>query len=268
MTQLIGECTIERQSKWTTYRLDNIPRTVNLLSGSCIIGADYLARSISEITGQTPIRTAETSQSIQSGLYNTSWFVNFETESHTPIPKTLRVLGVVATASLVTFKPKTIQCTRCFQWHNTRCCSRAQRCRICGSNNHTEENHTTQCTTTKPHSCPARCMHCGGPHPADDCNCPLRLTHKGPLSKSQREAITRTQKEARTRACAGVNCSKAKADYIPTDTPMEGEPTGLTIPTPTTPTRTMSLALPVSTPATRFRPVESTNRFIPLLKFT
>jgi hypothetical protein len=109
-------------------------------------------------------------------------------------------------------------------------------------------------------------MHCGGPHLVDDRNCPLRLTHKGPLSKSQREAITRTQKAACTRACAGVNCSKA--DYILTDTLMEGELTGLTIPTPTTPTRTMSLALPVSTPATRFRPVESTNRFTPLLKFT
>jgi hypothetical protein len=51
MTQLIGECTIERQSKWTTYRLDNVLRTVNLFSGLCIIGADYLARSILEITG-------------------------------------------------------------------------------------------------------------------------------------------------------------------------------------------------------------------------
>jgi hypothetical protein len=61
MTQLIGECTIERQSKWITYRLDNIPRTVNLLNGSCVIGADYLSKSILEITGQTPIRTAETS---------------------------------------------------------------------------------------------------------------------------------------------------------------------------------------------------------------
>ena len=93
-------------------------------------------------------------------------------------------------------------------------------------------------------------MHYGGPHLADDSNCPLRLTHKGPLSKSQRKAITRTQKAARTRACVGVNCSKA--DYIPTNTLMEGEPTGSTIPTPTTPTRTMSLALLVSTPPYRF----------------
>jgi len=64
ISRLIGNCTIERQSKWITYRVDNVPRTVNLLDGSCIVTADYLTRSISETTGQTPIRTAETSQSI------------------------------------------------------------------------------------------------------------------------------------------------------------------------------------------------------------
>jgi hypothetical protein len=272
ITRLIGECTIERQSKWTTYRLDNIPRTVNLLNGSCVISADYLTKSIAEATGQTPIRTTETSQSIQSNLYNTSWFVNFNSEPHTPIPRTLRILGVTATASLVSFKPKTIQCTRCFQWHNARSCTRAQRCRTCGSNNHSVENHTTSCITAKPHSCPARCIHCGGPHPADDLNCPLRRTHKGPLSKSQREDITKEQKAARTRACASANCQKAN----PNDIPM-GE--SLFAPTPTTPTRTTSPAMPISTPATRFRPVEltntpvtrprlgeSTNRFTPLFK--
>jgi hypothetical protein len=109
-------------------------------------------------------------------------------------------------------------------------------------------------------------MHYGGPYLADDSNCPLRLTHKGPLSKSQHKAITQTQKAAYIRAYIGVNCSKA--DHIPTNTLMEGEPIGPTIPTPTTPTRTMSLALPVSTPPYRFRLVEPTNRCTPLLKFT
>lgn len=111
-------------------------------------------------------------------------------------------------------------------------------------------------------------MHYRGPHLADDRNCPLCLTHKGPLSKSQCEVITQTQKVACTRACVGVNCSKA--NYIPTNTLIEGEPIcySLTILTLTTPTHTISLALLVSTPATRFRLVESTNHFTLLLKFT
>jgi hypothetical protein len=111
-------------------------------------------------------------------------------------------------------------------------------------------------------------MHCGGPHLADDRNCPLRLTHKGPKSKAQREDITRTQKAARTRACANAKCSKPiTLASVHANTPMEEGPTGLTIPTPTTPTRRTSPALLASTLATRFQLVEL-NRFTPLLKFT
>ena len=164
ITESIGDCTTERQSSWTTYRLDNVPRTVNTLDGPCQVRADGITSAIFEITGQKPIRTIETLQSVQNGLYNTSWFISFESLTHTLIPRTLRMFGVAATASVATFKPKTIQCTKCFQWHNTHSCSRAQRCHICGSNNHSEENHSTHCISAKPHSCPARCVHCGGPH--------------------------------------------------------------------------------------------------------
>jgi hypothetical protein len=55
MGQLIGECTIERQTKWTTYRLDNIPKTVNTYDGSCIVNEDYLTTTILDTIGQTLI---------------------------------------------------------------------------------------------------------------------------------------------------------------------------------------------------------------------
>jgi hypothetical protein len=51
ITRLIGECIIERQFKWIIYRIDNIPRTVNLLNGLYIINVDYLTKSILEATG-------------------------------------------------------------------------------------------------------------------------------------------------------------------------------------------------------------------------
>jgi hypothetical protein len=51
--QSIGDYTIERQTKWTTYRLDNIPRTVNTYNRSCIVNADYLTTTILDTTGQT-----------------------------------------------------------------------------------------------------------------------------------------------------------------------------------------------------------------------
>lgn len=256
--QKIGHCTVEKQTKWITYRLDNIPRMIRTLAESRTVDSELLTDAITEATGQVPVRIVQTTQSIQNSLPNTCWFVGFESESHTPLDKTLRILGVRAIALPIIYKPKIIQCTRCFQWHNARTCSRTERCRICGSNNHTESSHTTQCMTAKPHSCPPRCLHCSGPHPADDRNCPLRPTHKGPKSKPERIAILAITKASHKRARAAAGCS-----HKVTDVHMETEsPT-----TPSTPTRARSPSIPVSIPATRFRPGLS-NRFAPLAGLT
>jgi hypothetical protein len=64
ISQLIGDCIIERQTKWTTYCLDNIPKTVNTYDGSCIVNVGYLTTTILNAIGQTLTQTIETSQSI------------------------------------------------------------------------------------------------------------------------------------------------------------------------------------------------------------
>jgi hypothetical protein len=256
--QKIGHCTVEKQTKWTTYRLDNIPRVIRTLIESQTVDSELLTDAITEATGQPPVRIVQTTQSVQNSLPNTCWFVSFDSESHTPLDKTLRILGVRAIALPIIYKPKIIQCTRCFQWHNARTCSRTERCCVCGSNSHTENSHTTQCMTAKPHSCPPRCLHCGGPHTADDRNCPLRPTHKGPKSKPERIAILAITKASHKRARAAAGCS-----HKATDVHMETEsPT-----TPSTPTRARSPSIPASIPATRFRPGPS-NRFAPLAGLT
>ena len=79
-----------------------------------IVNAELLTDAITDFTSQSLTCIVETSQSVQNGLFNTSWFVSFETESHSPLGKTLRILSVKAIALVVTYKPKTIQCTRCF----------------------------------------------------------------------------------------------------------------------------------------------------------
>jgi hypothetical protein len=155
LASLIGDYTIEKQAKWITYRLENIPRVVRTLSGPCPVDITLLTNEIIDSTSETPVRVTETAQSIQNNLFNTSWFVSFTIESHVTLNKTLRIVGIRAIAIPVTFKSKISQCTRCFQWHNTRICSRSQRYRICGSNNHMEDNYTTNCITATPHSCPA-----------------------------------------------------------------------------------------------------------------
>ena len=171
--RVFADCTVERQPLWTTYRLTNVPRTVNTLDGlgtivSNQVTEEILSRSTYELIRQLPTRAAETNESVQNNYFNTSWILSFNTKTHQPLPRTLRILGPSVNVSLVKLRHKTIQCTKCYQWHNARSCSRTQSCRICGSNKHSENNHSTRCATVSPHTCPARCLHCEGPHPADD----------------------------------------------------------------------------------------------------
>jgi hypothetical protein len=258
ISQSFDGATVERQPQWTSYRLLNVPRTVNTINGlgeiiNNQVTGPILAESIHEITNQTLIRAVETKDSIQKNLYNTSWIASFPTEAHCPLPRSLRILGTTVTSAIIKIKPKTVQCTKCYHWHNTRSCTRPQCCRLCGSKEHQEENHATRCATEGSHSCPARCLHCGGPHAADDLNCPLRPTPRGPKTKSEKRAILETSKLARIRACSAANCSKnpitdpeslnVAASEQNTPSQMEALPT-----TPRTPNR-KPLCIVATTPA-------------------
>src|SRR5271165_999883 len=204
---------VERQQQWTTYRLLNVPRTVNAIEASGItsyhVTGQILAEAVYKATGQPVTRAVELQDSIQKNLYNSSWIVCLPTEAHLPLPRSLRILGTTVTAAILISKPKTVQCTQCFHWHNAQSCTQPQSCRICGSKQHQEGNHHTQCATTGQHTCPARCLHCGGPHAADYPSCLLRPTPRGPKTKSVKAAILETSKIARLRACTAARCSKS-----------------------------------------------------------
>lgn len=253
---LFPGCQIEKQEPWITYRLNNVPRSVRLLNEvneltNRTVTPEELADAIQQATNQYPTRVTETLSSIESRLYNSSWTVHFLAVNHRPVPRTLRILGATISAHTFTIKPKTVQCTRCFFWHNTRSCARAQHCRLCGSQNHIETTHTSKCNTKGPHTCPARCIHCGGPHAADFPQCPLRPIHKVLKTKEQSIATRKIGKAARKRAEAAALCTRIS---IP-DTLMEEELITPTLsPTiPTTPTGRISPAiLAISGPATRF----------------
>jgi hypothetical protein len=244
--QIIPDSTIERQQQWTTYRLHNIPRTVRTLDGlsqvtNSSVTVPVMAESIQEATGQQLVRAAETRASSEAALHNTTWLVCFNTQGHSPLPRTLRILGTAVTASAFVSRPKTIQCTRCYQWHNTRECIRTQRCRLCGAN-HLETEHTSQCNTPHPHTCPPRCLHCGGPHAADDTKCLLRPTIRGPKTRPEKAAILSSTKPARIRACQAAGCTKT-----PRTVPQAIQEMDTTSPSPLTPTRASRLR-PLTTP--------------------
>jgi hypothetical protein len=172
-----------------------------------------LSDAIKFVTSQIVARAVESKLSNASGSYHTTWLVSFEMDAHQPLPRTLRILGTAIYSSVLVFKPKITQCTRCFHWHNVRSCIRPQHCRLCGSTTHSEADHTTHCGTPTPHQCPARCLHCGGPHPADNPSCPLRPA-KSSRSKAEKQAILNITKPARKRACLAAGCTVGPCNLL------------------------------------------------------
>jgi len=222
LESLFTDCKIERQPDWVSYRLSNIPRTVTTLSDtgsllSHLVSPAILAESIQFTADQSPVRSVETKLSSESSSFHTTWVVSFERVAHQPLPRTLRILGSAVHCAVIPPRTSVIQCTRCFHWHNARNCVRPLSCRVCGSRTHNESQHTTSCGSNLPHQCPARCLHCGGPHFADDLSCPLR-PGKRPLSKSERSSILQTTKAARKRAYLAAGCSPTSAT-IPSTLP-------------------------------------------------
>jgi hypothetical protein len=113
LAKTVGDCRIERQAPWTTYRIDDIPRTVRTLDKSNNIQNEevtdrILYEAICDATGQSLVKAAETRASSKLGLYNTSWTVNFLSNSHQLLPRTLRILGTTVTLHKIIYKPKVI----------------------------------------------------------------------------------------------------------------------------------------------------------------
>jgi hypothetical protein len=255
----ISDCRVERPQLWATYRLTSVPRSVRLLDPlsqvqNHEVTGEMLQAAIQDITGQQPVKSAETLSSKENGLFNTNWTVHFTADTHKALPRSLRILGTVVQAQVVKTKPKTIQCSRCYQWHNTRTCTRPQHCNICGSHSHGADSHNSSCHATAPHQCPPKCLHCKGPHPADDLSCPLRPVPLHPKTKPEIAVILKACKAARKRSIAAANCVHTPA----VDVLMASS-------RPVTPTQTpVAATAPSTLPARRFFDARSINAFSPL----
>lgn len=202
---------VEKASNWTSYRITNVPRSITVISDlaevtTSPITPEILLTAIAEAIGATPAAASQTTSSIANPHdYSSSWIVRFPNDIPS-LPRSLLLFGARTAIRLLPVKTTTIQCSRCFQWHNRRSCARPARCRLCGSTGHNEANHPI-CSST-PHDCPSRCLHCHGPHAADSLECLLRpRPNASPLSKAQKTQIRQTCAEARLRICNSAGCS-------------------------------------------------------------
>ena len=213
---------VEKASNWTSYRITNVPRSITVINDhaeatTSPITPEILLTALAEATGSTPAAASQTASSIASPHdYSSSWIARYPSDTP-PLPRSLLLFGARTTIRLLPAKTTTIQCSRCFQWHNERSCARPARCRLCGSTEHSEADHPI-CSST-PHDCPPRCLHCHGPHAADSLECLLRPRPKAPpLSKTQKSQIRQTSAEARLRIRSSAGCTLTAATESATTT--------------------------------------------------
>lgn len=271
-----GNCQIERSSQWISYRVTNLPKKIGqIINGEySIIPVDptMLSAEVAEQTGCRPVSVSETATSAaNANSPSSSWFVNFSEDTKISLPARLRLFGTVTNARFLTRKVTTIQCNRCWKWHNPRSCARPPRCRLCGSSEHTEEGHTNNCSITGPHCCPPRCFHCHGPHPADFPECLLRPKTGITRTKAQRAEIRKTSAITLAKARTEQGCSSER----PTDTQEQAmaidiPPTQTQVVSPFRPTTPPPQEPPKEPPATantvRFATPKPQNRFNSLLE--
>jgi hypothetical protein len=124
--------------------------------------------------------TETAASAANTNTISSSWFINFPKTSKAILPVRLSLFGMITNAQPLPRKMRTIQCNRCWKWHNSRSCARPSRCRLCGSTQHTEEGHINHCSAPAPHVCPPRCLHCHGPHPTNFEQCLLHPSKSGP----------------------------------------------------------------------------------------
>ncbi|KAI0994787.1 hypothetical protein K3495_g13395 [Podosphaera aphanis] len=218
--RLRGALGIEKAQNLVTYLLSSIPRSYTALNDAdelinFPITAENVCSKLKEEKGLTPVAAFETRTSLDSPhSYTARYIVRFPLD--TILPQKFQLFGVEVISRRLSKKASIIQYGRCFQWHNERICSRALRCRLCGSTEHVEENHSP--CGPHPHPCPARCIHCHGPHAADATECPLRPRRNGNrLTKEQVAHIRQSSAAARMSLCTTVGCTRRSSRTPPVD---------------------------------------------------
>ncbi|KAI0995073.1 hypothetical protein K3495_g13108 [Podosphaera aphanis] len=223
---LYGDAPVENAEPWISYRIENVTCTYGVLKlindewKYCLEAVSATAKheAPSAAAGVAPmaIQASRNNDSNQTSS-STALIARFP-ESHQRLPRTLFLFGCRTQAKPPPRRRTTAQCSRCWLWHNTRACASDPKYRLCGSSNHSENQHSNNCAVSGAgHTCPNRCINCHGLYPANDSTCELRLKASiPPLTKAQVSSVRCVCAAARlhnNRRCASELTEAIRSAY-------------------------------------------------------
>jgi len=183
---LIQGAKTETEQAWAVFVLPNAPLDYTGYDGAQVPINDQMALDEFKLqTGLLPLKFYRSNKTPHS---STLVMATHEAQAHT-VPQWVHLFGKNIQIKRKIPRARIEQCTRCWDYHNPRTCSRSRRCRVCSRKDHTEETH--------PHSnaneSELYCTNCCRPSPADHPDCPARPTLKQGiiqrLSRSQLLAL-------------------------------------------------------------------------------
>lgn len=224
------------------------------------VSPKLIEMSFQEATGITPLHVAFVDGCEHGNSAEVTFVVDIPATGRRP-PTSIRMGPYQVPAKLLPREQKRPQCTNCYDWHKEEECPRAPHCRLCGSTTHETLHHTSCCEEA--HHCPDECLHCGGPHPADAAECPLRPRRGAPpINAAERRAIRHTQaarrgKVQRRECTPALEALASRANERTPEVEMDLD---------STPTQEAETVPPLEQPATQAAepPAESTAIEVPV----
>jgi len=188
--QVIQGSNAEPEQKWAIFVIPGAIKQYTGYDGSVVTVSEQAAREEFKLqTGTMPLKLHWSRKNHEHNTNNTATMILAVSESTAPkIPPWIHFFGKNLRIKRKNINPKIQQCTRCWDYHNPRACTRRPKCRLCGAKDHTEENHKEGAH---------QCANCLGPDPADHAQCPVRPSIKQGIlvrvPKTQVAAIRRIE---------------------------------------------------------------------------
>lgn len=193
--QTIQGSNAESEQKWAIFVIPGATKQYMGYDGSVVAVSEQAAKEEFKLqTGTSPLKLHWSRKSHISNTDNTATIVLAVPETAASrIPHWIHFFGKNLRIVRKNINPRIQQCTRCWDFHSPRTCTRRPKCRLCGDKDHTEENHEAP----TPHKNAQQCANCLGPAPADHKNCPVRPSIKQGIlvrvPKTQIAAIRRIE---------------------------------------------------------------------------